>query len=88
MHTDTSFRFVGSNRDLVLTDSVQKCIEVTDVIFSTGLPNYRMTFIPIKSGLHLQAWRNHLVDYPDQRLIQYLTFGFPLSVMRGGTLSL
>ena len=82
VHADTSFRFVSPDRDLVQIDSVQKCLEVADIILGTGLPNYRMAHIPIKSGLHLRAWEQQLIDYPDQRLLQYLTFGFPLSIDR------
>ena len=78
VHADTSFRFVGPDRDLVQIDSVQKCLVVAD----TGLPNYRMAHILIKSGLHLRAWERQLIDYPDQHLLQYLTFGFPLSINR------
>ena len=80
VHADTSFWFVGPDMDLVQIDSVQKCLEVADIILGTGLLNYRMARIPIKSGLHLRAWEQYLVDYPDQRLLQYLTFGFPLSI--------
>ena len=53
VHADTSFRLVGPDRDLVQIDSVQKCLEVADIILGTGLPNYRMARIPIKSGLLL-----------------------------------
>ena len=72
VHADTSFRFVGPDRDLVQIDSVQKCLEVVDITLGMGLPNYRMAHIPIKSGLHLKAWEKYLADYPDQRLLQYL----------------
>ena len=87
VHSDTSFQFIGPDRDLVLIDSVQKCLEVADVILATGLPNYRMAHIPIKSGLNLGAWAQYLADYPDQRLLQYLTFGFPLSIKESQALS-
>ena len=39
-----------------------------------------MARFPIKSGLNLPAWEHYLKDYPDQRLFQYLKFGFPLSL--------
>ena len=73
VHADTSFWFVGPDRDLVQIDLVQKCLEVADIILGTGLPNYKMARTPIKSGLHLRAWEEQLIDYPDQRLLQYLT---------------
>ena len=50
VHADTSFQFIGPERDLVQIDSVQKCLEVADIILGTGLPNYRMAHIPIKMG--------------------------------------
>ena len=87
VHADTSFQFIGPDRDLVQIDSVQKCIEVADIILSIGLPNYRMAHIPIRSGLHLRAWEHYLTDYQDQHLLQYLTLGFPLSVHKDDTLS-
>ena len=80
VHADTSFRIVGPDRDLVQIDSVQKCLEVADIILGMGLLNYRMACILIKSGLHLRAWERQLIDYCDQHLLQYLTFGFPLSI--------
>ena len=46
-----------------------------------------MARIPIRSGLHLRAWEHYLRDYPDQRLLQYLNFGFPLSVQKSDTLA-
>ena len=87
VHSDTSFQFIGPDRALVLIDSVQKCLEVADVILATCLPNYRMARIPIKSGLNLLAWDQYLADYLDQRLLQYLTFGFPLSIKESPALS-
>ena len=39
-----------------------------------------MARFPIKSGLNLPAWEHYHKDYPDQRLLQYLKFGFPLSL--------
>ena len=83
----TSFQFIGPDRDLVQIDLVQKCLEVADIILGTGLPNYKMAHIPIKSGLHLRAWEEQLLDYPDQRLLQYLTFGFPLSINKSQKLN-
>ena len=50
------------------------------IIQDTGLPNYKLARFPIKSGFNLPAWEHYLKDYPDQRLLQYLKFGFPLSL--------
>ena len=40
MVTYISFEIFGPDGDLVHINLVQKCIEDTDVILSTGLPNY------------------------------------------------
>ena len=34
----------------------------------------------MKSGLNIDKWEQILWDYPDQILLQYLKFGFPLSL--------
>ena len=39
-----------------------------------------MARIPVSSSLNILAWEHYLSDYPDQRVIQYLKFGFPLSL--------
>ena len=51
------------------------------MILSTGLPNYEMDRYPIQSELNIPAWEQYLQDYPDQRVLQYLKFGFPLSIV-------
>ena len=53
---------------------------MADIILGTGVPNYRMARIPIKSGLNVEAWEHHLSDYADKRLLQYIKFGYPLSL--------
>ena len=45
-----------------------------------GLPNYRVARIPLVSDLVIKAWEYYLMDYPDKFLINYLKFGFPLSI--------
>ena len=45
VHADTSFRFVGPDRNFVQIVSVQKCLKVADIILGMGLPNYRMARI-------------------------------------------
>ena len=49
-------------------------------IRSTKLPNYRFARFPAHSDLNLDAWHHHLRGYHDQRLLQYLAYGFPLSI--------
>ena len=88
VHAETSFQFVGPDRDLVQTDSVQKCLEVADIIMDTGLIKLQDGSYSYQVGFtQLRAWEHYLRDYPDQRLLQYLTFGFPLSVQKDNTLT-
>ena len=74
------FLFTGPDRDFVDIDSIDKCIQVAEIIKSTGQPNYRQARFPISSGLNLQAWEHYLQHYPHQNLLQYLKFGFLLSI--------
>ena len=76
----TNFQFIGPDRDLIEYKDVDHVCELAKIIQSTGLPNYKLARFPIKSGLNLPAWEHYLKDYPDQRLFQYLKFGFPLSL--------
>ena len=52
--------------------------QLAKIIQDTGLPNYSMARLSIKSRLNLPAWEHYLKDCPDKRLFQYLKFGFPL----------
>ena len=40
-HKDTVFEFIGPDRLPVSIDSVDKCIEIVNIIRTTGLPNYK-----------------------------------------------
>ena len=68
-----------------ITD-IQQCVNIAQQIRSTGKPNYIEARYPLKSGLNLEAWNRLLFDYPDRKLLQYLTFGFPLSLSEPETL--
>ena len=39
-----------------------------------------MARFTISCGLKIEAWHRYLTDHPDKRLIEYLTYGFPLSI--------
>ena len=55
------------------------CVEISEVIKSTGLPNNGQKCYPILSGLNTKARKVHSSDYPDKNA-QCLTYGFPLSL--------
>ena len=73
------FEFVGPDRLPVSINSIDTCLRA-DVILSTNKPNYCEARIPIVSGLKVKAWETYLQGYPDNRLMQYIRFGFPLSI--------
>ena len=50
------------------------------MILSTSKPNYQEARIPIVSGLNINGWEKYLQGYLDDRLIQYIRFGFPLLI--------
>ena len=79
-HSEHHFTFIGPDRCPTSLDNLDSYIFAAKIIKETGLPNYRMARFPIQSGLNIEAWRRYLTDYPDKTLIEYLTYGFPLSI--------
>ena len=77
---ETEFKFIGPDRDFCPYDSIDQVTRIGNIIKATGLPNYKQARFPVRSNLNLPAWEKHLADYPDQRVYQYLKFGFPLSL--------
>ena len=80
-HVISEFQFIGPDRAPVEITTVEQCIEIANIIRSTGVPNYREARIPLVSGLNIKAWETYLKDYPDPLLIEYLKFGFPMSIL-------
>ena len=74
----TQFDFIGPDRASEEISSVHQYLRIAKTIRDLGLPNYKRARIPIKSGLNIDAWKRHLYDYPDKKLIQYLQYRFPL----------
>ena len=77
----TRFKFIGPDRELIDMSDASQYLRAAEMIRESGLPNYKGACIPIKSGLNVPAWERYLMDYPDQRLLQYIRFGFPLSLV-------
>ena len=65
---------------MVEVTNIQQCISIAHHINLTGKSNYMEEKYPIKSGLNLEAWNRLLLDYTDKKLLQYLAFGFSLSL--------
>ena len=57
-------------------------IDVHKKVRQTGLPNFMSARIPVESQLNIDKWKEALVDYWDQQLIQLLEYGFPLDFNR------
>ena len=86
MQTD-NFEFIGPDRQVTAIDNIDQYLHIAKTIKATGKPNYMSARIPVKLDLNLEAWEEHLRDYPDKRLFQYLKFGFPLSLRESDELS-
>ena len=78
--TSTEFKLCGPDREPRASYTLEHHIGMAKAIRNTKLPNYKFARFPVPSNLNLDAWRHHLKDYHDQRLLQYLTYGFPLSI--------
>ena len=76
----TSFQFIGPDRASIDIESSDHYLDVAQIIKQSGLPNYRQVRVPLNSGLCIEAWKKYLLEYKNQKLIQYLQFGFPLSI--------
>ena len=76
----TDFRFIGPDRPGIDTSNLDLYLKVAGTVRQSGLPNYRQVRIPINLGLNIQVWQRHFSDYGDQLLVQYLQYGFPLSI--------
>ena len=85
--SDRSFLFIGLDRQPVVMNSIQHYIKAADIIKSTGVPNYQQARIHVAFNLNIKAWEKYLQNYPDQLLIQYLKFGFPLSLQEDSKLN-
>ena len=79
-HTVDEFQFSGPDRLPVHITNIDQCLNIASIIASTDLPNYAHARIQLTSGLNLQEWEKELAHYPDRMLLEYLKFGFPLSL--------
>ena len=85
-HEKETFEFIGPDRNPVSIKTVEQCIYWANIIAET-CPNYKAARIPLNLGLNISAWEELLSDYPDKHLLQYLKFGFPLSITNPQALS-
>ena len=64
--------------------SPEECFNVTlrdifNEVIATGKYNYNAARRRIPSGLKITAWREFLDDYADNRIVDYLAFGWPIN---------
>lgn len=52
---------------------------IYDQVKNMGVPNYMGARIPIPSGLNIPAWRTVLSEYPDNKICEYLEYGWPIN---------
>ena len=58
-------------------------LAVVEAVLQSGVPNYKGARVPLSSTFNLQYLKEMIVDYHDKKLIDYLTFGFPLGLVEG-----
>ena len=80
LRSNTDWSFIGPDKEPVAINSIDIALDVAAVIKNSGVPNYQAARIPIVSDLNLAKWRDILTDFPYPKLLDYLTFGFPLSL--------
>ena len=72
-----------------LIDTSQFNANMLDIygrVVKTGAYNFQAARIPIPSGLNIAAWREYLHDYHDNRIVDYLEFGWPSSFVHSAPL--
>ena len=58
----------------------QSPIEAYHMVKTSGRYNHQQARILLESQLNSEMWEDHLQDYWDWQLVQYIKFGFPLDV--------
>ena len=56
-------------------------LRAVDLVVASGVPNYKGARIPLISGFNWEYIEHHIQDYHDQIILDYIKFGFPLSIM-------
>ena len=80
-HCPKNFTFIGPDRAPQNINLLDDYLRIASTIRATGVPNYACARIPLISGLNIAEWERELRDYHDPLLLQYLKFGFPLSLV-------
>ena len=85
---DENLGFVTENTDLSdlpcdlpvnMNDPIEY-LRVVDLVLASGLPNYKSARIPLPSGFNWDYIEQQIQDYHDKIVLDYIKFGFPLSI--------
>ena len=55
-------------------------LDLVDRVVHSGVPNYKGIRAPLPSGFNFDYLYQHIQDYHDKALVDYLRFGFPLGL--------
>ena len=55
-------------------------LDLVDLILASGLPNYKSVRVPLPSGFDWEYIELQIQDYHDKVILDYIKFGFPLSI--------
>ena len=53
-------------------------IQVHDLVWQSGVPNYLGCRIPVHSNINVEFFRTHLKNYNDKIICELLEFGAPI----------
>ena len=65
---------------LTCDNLTQWACEAHAMVAASGLPNYQYSRIKVPTELKIDNWRALCGNYKDQKLLDYLEYGFPLCV--------
>ena len=78
--TNTSFS------DAVDMTSPSEYLHLVSQVLESGCPNYRGRCTPLASSFNLDFLRSKIHEYHDKKLVDCLTFGFPLGLSRNAVI--
>ena len=61
-------------------------LHLVSQVLESCCPNYKGRHIPLAASFNLDFLRSKIHDYHDKRLLDYLTFGFPLGLSKNVTI--
>lgn len=61
-------------------EGVHRALRAHRLIQLSGCPNARGSRIPVDSNLNIASWREKLVGYHDQEVVEFLQYGWPVGV--------